>query len=137
MTTFFVDTSVIMYAAGSAHPLRDPCAEVLRRHADREIDAVTSAEVVQEILHRFSRGDRAIGDRMARATLLGFDPVLPVDHDVVANARMLMSEIPDLHARDAVHVATCLSNAITAIVSPDRDFDVLHGITRIDPRDLS
>lgn len=64
--TFFIDTAVIMFAAGADHPLREPCQAVLRLHADQRIGAVTSAEVVQETLHRFSRGDRAVGDRMGR-----------------------------------------------------------------------
>ena len=135
MTTYFIDTAVIMFAAGADHVLRDPCARVLRAHAERQIDAVTSVEVVQEILHRFSRGDRSIGDRMAKATLKAFEPVLPVDHGLVDHARRLMNDTPGLHARDAVHVATCLVNNIRHIVSPDTDFDGVPGVARVDPRE--
>lgn len=134
--TLFVDTAVIMFAAGTSHPLQEPCRNVLRLHADQTIDAVTSAEVVQEILHRFSRGDRGIGDRMASGTLRAFSPVLAVDHPVVERARTLMAGQPTLHARDAIHAATCLVHDLEAIVSPDADFDVVASLRRIDPRDL-
>ena len=51
--TVFVDTAVLMYAAGEDHPLRRPSARLLERIAIGDMDAVTSVEVVQEILHRF------------------------------------------------------------------------------------
>jgi predicted nucleic acid-binding protein len=44
-----------------------------------------------------------------------------------------MARYPTLHARDAVHVATCETHAIARLVSPDVDFDVVDGLTRIDP----
>ena len=45
LVTVFVDTSVVMYAAGGDHPLREPCRRIIDRIADGSIDAVTSAEV--------------------------------------------------------------------------------------------
>ena len=38
-----------------------------------------------------------------------------------------------LAARDLVHVATCLEEGIADIVSPDRGFDTVPWIRRIDP----
>ena len=47
----------------------------------------------------------------------------------------LFLEYPALTARDLVHVATCRVHGIDLIISPDRGFDGIGGITRIDPAD--
>jgi len=52
-----------MYVAGAEHPNRQPALRFLERVRDCAVDAVTSTEVLQEILYRYS----AIGRReMAR-----------------------------------------------------------------------
>ena len=45
----------------------------------------------------------------------------------------LVAAYPTLAARDLIHVATCLQEGISDIVSPDRGFDMVPGIRRIDP----
>jgi predicted nucleic acid-binding protein len=118
--TFFIDTAVFMYAAGSEHPLRDPCAEALRRVRARPMSAATSAEVIQEILHRFVLIRRpAIGVQMARAMLDAFGPILPVTHSVMTRVPALLERYPGLATRDLVHVATCLEERIDTIVTTD------------------
>lgn len=131
--TVFVDTGVIMYAAGRDHPLRDPSRRTLRSIVDGELDGVTSAEVIQEILHRFSaRSEPGIGARMGRHALDVFAPVLPVTDAVMRRMPDLVEAYPQLSARDLVHVATCLEEGIDAIVSPDRGFDRVDVLHRID-----
>jgi hypothetical protein len=46
-------TNVIMYAEGAPHPHKDPSVTLLEQVATGSIEAVTSAEVLQEILHRY------------------------------------------------------------------------------------
>lgn len=136
MTTF-IDTAVIMYAAGSEHPLRRPCQDILRRVADGELEAVISVEVVQEIIHRFVALRRPEqGASIARDALDLFAPVLPVTHAVMRRMPELVEAHPDLAARDLVHVATCLHEGIRDIVSPDRGFDSVPGLRRIAPDGL-
>ncbi len=134
----FLDTAVLMYAAGGEHPLRDPCRAVLRRISDGNLEAVISAEVVQEILHRFTRiGRPAEGTALARAALDLFAPVLPITHALMRRLPALIEQYPSLAARDLVHVATCLHEGIADILSPDRGFDAVPGIRRIDPMDVT
>ena len=47
----FVDSNVPMYLVGAPHPNRDRIAKFLGAHAAS--DYVTSAEVYQEIVHRY------------------------------------------------------------------------------------
>jgi len=134
--SLFVDTAVIMYAAGSEHRLRAPCRRLLRWIVEGDVDGVTSAEVIQEILHRFTaRGDAAVGAAMARHALEVFAPVLPVTHEVMRRMPELIVAHPSLAARDLVHVATCQEARIGTIVSPHRSFDAVTDLVRVDPAD--
>lgn len=132
--TLFVDTAVLMYAAGTEHPLRAPCQHLLARVADQRLEAVTSAEVIQEILHRFGALRRPeVGAAMARDALDLFAPVLPITDAVMRRMPDLVERYRGLAARDLVHVATCLEEGIDSIISPDHGFDVVAEIRRIAP----
>lgn len=134
--TLFIDSAVLMYAGGTEHDLRQPCQEVLAHVAAGRLPAVTSAEVVQEILHRFTALRLPeLGVQMASACLDLFSPVLPVTHAVMARMPGLIRDHPDLAARDLVHVATCIEEGISMIVSPDQDFDRVSEVRRISPDD--
>lgn len=134
--TVFIDTAIVMYAAGSDHPLKTPCRRILARIAAGELDGVVSVEVVQEIVHRFTALRRPeLGAAIARDTLDLFAPVLPITHAVMRRVPDLVEAHPTLAARDLVHVATCLEEGIGEIISPDRGFDTVAGIRRLDPAD--
>jgi predicted nucleic acid-binding protein len=136
--TVFVDTAVIMYASGAAHRLKRPCADILRMVAGGSLDAVISAEVIQEIAHRFMfiRRPEMAADLAASALEL-FAPVMPIGHTVVARLPGLIIRYPKLQARDLIHVATCLEERIETIVSPDLAFDQVAELQRIDPTDVA
>ena len=130
----FIDTAVIMYAAGREHEMREPCRRILKAITTQQVEGVTSAEVIQEIFHRFtSLGDRDTGARMATAALDVFNPVLAITDATMRQMPDLMLEHHRLSARDLVHVATCRAAGIDAIVSPDRGFDEVTGLGRIEP----
>lgn len=132
--TVFIDTAVLMYAAGSSHALRAPSARILEDVAEGRLDAVISVEVVQEIVHRFMALRRPeIGIGIAEQALDLFAPVVPVTHALMRRVPDVVRRYPHLAARDALHVATCLHEGITEIVSPDRGFDAVEGLLRIDP----
>jgi predicted nucleic acid-binding protein len=132
--TIFIDTAVVMYANGAEHPLRDACRDIVGRVGDGQLDGVTSAEVIQEIIHRFmSTRHPEVGAEMARLALDAFAPVLPITHALIRRVPDLARRYPSLDARDLVHVATCIHEGITEIISPDRGFDEVTEVHRIDP----
>ena len=123
-----------MYAGGQDHPLREPSRRILRDVESGRLDGVISAEVVQEILHRFTAtGEPQIGAQMARSALDLFAPVLPITHQVMDRMPALVERYPGLAARDLVHVATCLDRGLHTIVSPDRGLDLVREVSRADP----
>lgn len=130
--TVFIDTAVIMFAGGREHALREPCRAVLRHVESGRLPAVTSAEVIQEIFHRFTVvGSRERGAQMADSALDLFAPVLPVTHAVMQRMAGLVARYPHLTARDLVHVATCIEEGISAIVTPDQGFDQVVEVRRV------
>ena len=50
-----LDTTVLVYAKGQDHPLRDPCRELIAAVAEQRIEATTTVEVIQEFVHVRSR----------------------------------------------------------------------------------
>ena len=138
MTTPFIDTAVLMYASGAEHPLRAPCRRVMLAIGSGELAAVTSVEVVQELLHRFIAIRRVeIGRQLASDAMDTFAPVLPISHALMRRVPDLAARYPSLSARDLVHVATCVHEGITEIVSPDRAFDQVAEVRRLDPVELA
>ena len=132
--TAFVDTAIIMYANGADHPLRDPSRRIMSAIVAGELQAVTSSEVVQEILHRFTSIRRPeVGARIAMLTMDAFAPVLPITHALMRRVPDLALKYPNLDARDVLHVATCIHEGITEVISPDRGFDQVAEVRRIDP----
>ncbi|MGA8364069.1 MAG: type II toxin-antitoxin system VapC family toxin, partial [Solirubrobacteraceae bacterium] len=77
-----LDTTVLVYAKGADHPLRDPCRRLIDAIAQGEIEATSTVEVVQEFVHvRAQR--RARSDAVALggdyADLLA--PLIAVDEE--------------------------------------------------------
>ena len=133
----FLDTNIFLFAAGVTHPLREPCRNVLRKTAQGSLSAITSTEVVQEILHVLARRNRpAEGVALARRLLALFPDMLPVTNADMALACEFMERYPEIPVRDCVHVATMLGNGLETIVSADRHFDLVAEITRLDPAEV-
>lgn len=136
MPDILVDTNVIMYAAGRAHPYREPCRLWLQALADDQLDGVIDVEVIQEILHRFAAPSLlAVGHAMASAAFGLFGEPLPFTASHAHAALALLDEFGanGLRPRDAVHAAICREAGIDRILSADRHFDLVGGLTRVDP----
>lgn len=127
-----------MYAAGGAHPLHDPSLRILQMVRGGDLDAATSTEVVQEIAHRFLAIRRPeIARQLSTDVLDLFAPVLPITHALMRRVPELSRKYPALSARDLVHVATCIHEGIAEIISPDRAFDQVAEVRRIDPNEFA
>lgn len=129
-----LDANILMYAAGAAHPNKQPCLDLLARIARNEIHAGCDAEVLQEILHRYRAiGRWPEGRRLydhARALL---PVVVPVDELCLDEAARLLDAHPHLMARDALHAAVFLLSGASAFCSYDRDFDSIGQVRRREP----
>ena len=74
---------------------------------------------------------------MAEAALDIFGPVLPITDSVMRRMTDLVITYEELAARDLVHVATCADANVDMILSPDRGFDAVDRLARVDPMDAA
>src|SRR6478672_1126812 len=101
-----LDTTVLVYAKGADHPLRDPCRELLQAIAEREIAATTTVEVVQEFVHvRARRRGRADAAALGRDYAELLSPLLSVTSDDLAEGLAWYRRSKRLGAFDAVLAA--------------------------------
>ena len=128
----FIDTSVPLYLVGAAHPNKVDAQRRLEALVTQRVRLVTDAEVLTEILHRYTTLERRGGIQLAWDALQGVvDEVLPVDRETMERAKQLVLQYPTLAVRAALHVATLQRHGIENILSFDPAFDRLPGLTRM------
>jgi predicted nucleic acid-binding protein len=128
----FVDSNIPMYLIGAAHPHKAEAQVILERLIAAGQRLVTDAEVLQEILHRYSAIEEreAIGPAL-RVTLDIVDDVIPIEKADVLRAGEIAQNRALMSARDAVHIAVMERHGIRSILSFDGDFDRWPGLQRI------
>ena len=124
----FVDTNVLMYAVGGEHPLRREARSFFERALTRHERLVTSAEVLQELLHAYLPVNR-LETLYAALTLADarVAVVWPVESEDVRLARALVGRYPGLGARDLLHVACCRRRDVEEIKTFDRGLAAAFG----------
>lgn len=121
-----------MYLVGAAHPHKSDARRWLEELVSDRERLVTDAEVLQEILHRYVSIERRDAIQPAFNALLGvIDEVFPVDQAAVEQAKQIVLGHKALSARDAVHLAVMQIHGVRKILSFDRGFDGIPGITRM------
>ena len=129
-----VDTTVLVYAVGDEHPLRDPCRAVVSAIDAGELAATTTIEVIQEFCHvRTRRRSRADAAALARSYADLFTPLLVVDREDLVEGLDLFDEVDVLGAFDAVLAATARRRAADALVSADVAFSTVADLHHLDP----
>ncbi len=129
-----LDTTVLVYAVGVVHPLREPCRVLIGAVGDGTVAATTTVEVIQELAHlRASRRGRADAAGLARDYAALLAPLLVVAEQDLRAGLDLFEGHDDLGAFDAVLAATAIRNDVAGLVSTDRAFANVDGLTHIDP----
>lgn len=122
----FVDANVFMYAVGRPHPLREEARRFFLDHPASTL--VTSAEVLQELLHAYLPVNRY--DVLDAALQLATDrttAIWPVEAADVLLARTLIERFPALKARDLLHLACCSRRSVDRIKTYDRPLAAAFG----------
>ena len=128
----FVDSNIPMYLVGAPHPFKDAARAAVERCVNRGERLVTSAEVMQEILHRYVAIKRPDAIQAALDVLAGVvDDVFPIEAVDVTNARDVLHSRVQLSARDALHVAVMKRHGIERVMSFDAGFDAVGWIERV------
>jgi len=117
----FVDTNVVMYAVGRAHPLKSEARAFFEAALRDRTPLATSAEVLQELLHaylpvgRLETLDAAL--ELVESLVATVWAVEPGD---VLMARSLVGRYPELGARDLLHLACCRRHGVEEMKTYDR-----------------
>jgi predicted nucleic acid-binding protein len=130
-----LDTTVLVYAVGSDHPLQAPCRAVVAAIGRGELAATTTVEVIQEFAHvRARRRSRA----EARTTAIRFvdllSPLVEPNGDDLIAGLALFERHESLGAFDGVLAATVLNRVeLSGLMSADRAFAEVEGLRLVDP----
>lgn len=126
----FVDSNIPMYLVGESHPHKFDTQRMLERAVTTNERLVTDAEVLQEILHRYTAIDRQDAIQPALGVILALaDEVIPITRHDVEAARDIVMQVRGLSARDAIHGAIMQRHGISTIMTFDRGFAALPGIS--------
>jgi predicted nucleic acid-binding protein len=131
-SAIFIDANVPIYAAGSPHPLKNPCSDIIIFISQVPDAFVTDAEVLQELLHRYlalhswPQGRRVFHD-FAQVMAGRIESIQPAD---VVHAALLADGNLNLSARDLLHAAVMTRLGVSQIVTADRGFDQLPEVER-------
>jgi len=117
----FVDTSVLMYAVGREHPLRQPARRIFAAATADQQPLATSSEVLQELVHAYLPVERtdALAAALRLVERIGMS-VWPLEREDVLLGIELATLHPGLGARDLCHLATCQRRSVTRIRTFDR-----------------
>jgi len=121
-----------MYLVGGDHPLKRRVIELVPRLTAAREAMITSAEVFQELIHRYT----ALRNRPqlnaayeALETMAG--RVIDVTKGDVDAARAFAAEYEGLSSRDCLHVAVMQRAACTTVWSYDEYFDLVPSLQRL------
>ncbi|MGY6554314.1 MAG: type II toxin-antitoxin system VapC family toxin [Wenzhouxiangella sp.] len=118
----FVDTNVIIYAVGREHPLKAEARALFNQALNMPGQGlVTSAEVLQELLHVYLPVGRLQtlqhAFELVQRTMSDIWSVEPED---ALAAAALGEDYPALGARDLIHLASCQRRGVRKIHTFDR-----------------
>jgi len=133
-----LDSAVPLYASGTDSEQLEPCAAVMVAVASGRLKAFASVEMIREFvfhrLHRTGDRDRSVADGRDLSEVV---TILDFDVAVLHGALDLIEQVPSIRGRDAVHAATALVFGPPVVVTPDRAFDDIPGLRRVEPAMLA
>ena len=130
-----LDTTVLVYAVGAEHPLREPCRQIVTAVRNQHMDGTTTAEVVQEFAHvRARRRGRDDAADLAMEFVDLLSPLLIIEEEHLRAGLGLLRQSSHLGAFDAVLAAAAVGAGAAALVSADVGFAEVRDLRHVVPR---
>lgn len=131
-----LDTTVLVYAKGADHPLRDPSRRLIAAVAERALQATTTVEAIQEFVHvRARRRGRADAVALGNDYSDLLSPLLTVTGDHLRHGLSIFEHSEQLGAFDAILAAAALSAGASALVSADTAFAAIPTLSHVVPNE--
>lgn len=129
-----LDTTILVYAKGTEHPLRGPCRAMVEAIAAGTVLATTTPEVIQEFVHvRAQRRSRRDAAELGRSFADLLDPLLIITPAHLIKGMSLFEGHAKLSAFDAVLAAAALGSEAEALVSADATFAQVRSLNHVAP----
>ncbi|HCM50051.1 MAG TPA: VapC toxin family PIN domain ribonuclease [Microbacterium sp.] len=130
-----LDTTVLVYAVGTEHALREPCRALIAAVGDTRITATTTVEVLQEFTRaRARRRGRADAAELTSQVAALLSPLITVDGADLAAGLDLYRANEALGAFDSVLASVAMRrDGMQVLVSADRAFAGVPGLVHDDP----
>jgi predicted nucleic acid-binding protein len=129
-----LDTTVLVYAVGVEHPLREPSRRLVDAIAAGRVHAATTVEVIQEFVHvRARRRGRADAAKAGRNFAELLAPLLVMRAVSVEAGLRIFERSESLGVFDAFLAATAIANKAEALVSADRSFSSVARLAHVVP----
>lgn len=130
----FIDTSVLVYAAGGEHSYRQPCQKIVDLIGDGSLIATTTPEVIQEFAHVHARRrERSPALRVAQDFAELLAPLRCSEEEHLIDGLELWTRYDSLGAFDAVLAAVALDSRYATLVSADKAFTHVPGLHHVVP----
>lgn len=128
-----LDTSVLAYAVGAEHPLREPSRRIVEAIRSGEATATTTAGVIQEFVgirsRRRSRSDAVAFGRDFAALL---SPLAPVEESDLDLGLRIFERSDRLGSFDAILAAVAINRDVEALISSDQGFRGVRRLHHVD-----
>lgn len=131
-----LDTTVLVYAVGAGHPLRRPAREIVDAVERGAIQATTTVEVIQELVHvRARRRGPKDAAALGRSYADLLSPLASVGESQLRAGLALFERTERLGCFDAVLAAVALDDGHGTLVSADSAFAGVKGLRFVDLAD--
>jgi uncharacterized protein len=129
-----LDTTVLVYAKGQKHVLRQPCRSLIEAIAAGSVEATTTPEVIQEFVHvRARRRSRRDAADLGRSFVELLAPLLTISENDLGSGLHLFEQLPSLGSFDAVLAAATIGSGADALISSDATFARVPELTHVIP----
>ena len=131
----YIDTSVLVYALLYDNDKKSEAARrILEEVGDGKRTVTTSVITISELtwaLWKLTKNKEFAMKQVQSLLLLKNIRFVPLSPEISILSITLMNTYAKLRPYDAVHLATCVNESITTIISDDSVFDGINGVQRV------
>lgn len=118
--TFYLDTNVFLYAIDKNSKFYSSASTLLKLVENGVMDATTSIETFQEIIHLAKKQKRLKNGIEICLLIIQLIPnPIPIDKTILKIFMKMTEKYTSLESRDCLHLAACISANINILVTED------------------
>lgn len=133
----YLDTNIFLYASDRESIHFKSCEKLLKAIALGNIEATTSNETIQEIMHyfRFLKKDQS-GLQICRGLLKLIPEPLESTNAIIDQFLNFFPKYPKPQSRDLFHLAVCVANDIGRLCTYDRQYQKFAEVKVVEPDEI-